>query len=105
MSLRKISNGVTGDDIPGIGLIDNIKCKISELKRDNKLDLVEKKGSALIDFLGSYPSIIGRACPTASIANGFILNGMIYTSSFSSTDISTILNTCPHKENPFSRAT
>ena len=44
MSLRKTSYGVTRDDIPAIGLIANIKRKFSELKRDNKLDLVEKKG-------------------------------------------------------------
>ena len=55
------------------------------------------KESALIDFLSTYPSVVARACPTESIADGFFMNGMIDTKSLSHPDITEILRTCKNK--------
>ena len=52
------------------------------------------KEGALIDFLRTYPSMVARACPTESIADGFILNRMIDKRSLSHLDITKILQTC-----------
>lgn len=93
MSLQKIANGITRDDMPGIGLITNIKRKSAESKEENILEMAEKQESALIVFVRCYLSIIRRACPTESIARGFILNGIIDTASLSSPNISMMLNT------------
>ena len=84
--------------MPAIGLVVSIKKLFSDMKERGILDLVDKKESALVDFLGCYPSIVSKACPTESIAKGFILNGMIDSTSLSTPDISMILNTCNDKQ-------
>ena len=96
-SFRKLANGTSRDDVPAVGLQKKVKIKFAELKQKGILDLSEKKESALLDFLGSYPSIVSRACPTESIARGFLLNGMVDADSKANPDIAMILKTCKDK--------
>jgi len=81
MSFRKLANGTTRDDVPAVVLQLKVKNNFAELKVAGTLDLGEKKESALVDFLGTYPSIVSRACSTESVARGFLLNGMVDKSS------------------------
>ena len=68
--------------MPNIGLLVTTKKIFSNLKECGVLDLVDKKEGALVDFLGSYPTIVSKVFPTESIAKGFIVNGMINSTLF-----------------------
>ena len=97
MSFRQISKSITRSDIPAVGLQKKIKDKFLELSEKEELELAPLKQKALIDFLGCYPSIVSRACPTDSVARGFLLNGMIDKGSLAWPDIGAMLQTCKNK--------
>ena len=73
----KMANYSTRSDLPAVGLQRKIKDKFTELKRIGELSLSSIKEAALVDFISTYPAIVSKACPTESIAQGFLLNGMI----------------------------
>ena len=97
-SFRKISNRVTRDDIPATGLQAKVHSKFIDLHKNGILMLAPLKSGALIDFIGSYPTIVSKACPTSSVADGFITNGMIDRNSLAYPDIAKILSTCKNSK-------
>ena len=98
MSFRKLANGTTRENAPVVSLQLKAKKKFAELKAAVTIDFIEKKASALIDFLGAYPLIVSQACPTESVARGFLLNIMVDKPSLSFPDITQIFQTCKNKK-------
>ena len=62
------------------------------------MELLAIREGALVHFLSCYPSIIGRAAPSSSVASGFIYNGMIDGKSYHWPDYNKILGTCKNNE-------
>mmetsp|Transcript_22410 Transcript_22410/g.25830 ORF Transcript_22410/g.25830 Transcript_22410/m.25830 type:complete len:192 (-) Transcript_22410:151-726(-) len=78
---EKLFGHSPGTDIPieltAFGLVDEINAIFLDLKHRGILLLKHNKESALKDFISAYPSMIGRAAPTSSVAKGFLSNGML----------------------------
>ena len=63
------------------------------LRRDNTLLLNPTNKGALNNFLSSYPTIISKAATTSAIKSGFIYNGMVDDISYTTPNMTVILNT------------
>ena len=98
MTIRRLANGITCDNIPSIRLTQLVKNNFYKLKKSGVPDLAPKREVALLDFIAFYPLIATCAYPTKSVARDFLLNGMIDIDSLSCPNISQILQTCKGQE-------
>ena len=69
-SINTISENVTTDKSPRMGLKCIVHNILKDLKLDKKLTLSATKEGALNEFLYSYPTIISKATLTSAIKSG-----------------------------------
>ena len=62
-SLKKISQNITREDSPHLGLQRIVVVEFKRLENEGILKLASKKLSALVDFLSCYPTILSKAAP------------------------------------------